>query len=251
RNASTLLNRAYSKEQFWDARSPTLEDQAIAPLANPEEMTTAPDEASAHRTCVARLAAVPGYRRWFQRVFGNPAPNIRRVGLALATFERTLFSGNSAYDRYEAGDRTALNESQLRGKALFFGRTSCFACHEGPNFTNEIPANTGVNQQDGPSRDRGQFEVTRYEWLTGFFKPPSLREAARTAPYMHDGSLQSLEEVVEHYNKGGGKNLHLDDRLIKLHLTAQEKRDLVAFLEALNGEGWQHVRPPAPEELPQ
>jgi cytochrome c peroxidase len=127
---------------------------------------------------------------------------------------------------------------------LFFGRALCSGCHSGFNFTDEIPANTGVGQRR-PHPDRGRVEVSGYEWETGFFKPPSLREVEHTAPYMHDGSVKTLEAAVEHYNQGGGKNPYLDERLRPLHLPKQEKRDLVAFLQALSGEGWQHVRPPA------
>lgn len=249
RNASTLINRAYSEEQFWDARSPSLEEQAIAPIANPDEMTTAATPAEAHRTCVQRLAAVPGYRTLFRRAFGDENVTAERVGRALATFERTLLSGNSPYDRYQAGNTAALSPAQVRGKELFFGRANCFACHSGPNFTDEIPANTGVGQ-GRPQADRGRVEITHQEWETGFFKPPSLREVALTGPYMHDGSVKTLNDAVEHYNKGGGKNPYLDERLSKLHLTAAEKQDLVEFLRALSGEGWQHAQAPAPEMLP-
>lgn len=249
RNAPAVLNRAYSEEQLWDARAASLEEQAKGPLADRAEMTAEATPDAAHRTCVERVRAIPGYRRLFRGAFGTEEFGIDHVSRALATFERTLFSGNAPYDRYQAGDRSAMTPSQVRGQELFFGKALCSACHSGPNFTDEIPANTGVGQRQ-PRPDRGRLEITHHEWETGFFKTPTLREVARTAPYMHDGSIKTLEKVVEHYDRGGGKNSHLDERLVPLHLTAVEKRDLVAFLRALSGEGWRHARAPGAAELP-
>lgn len=249
RNAPSVLNRAYGETELWDGRLPSLEAQAKAPLADRKEMTTAVDTEAAHRACLQRLRALPGYRARFRRAFGSEQFTLDDAAKALATFERTLLSGNSPYDRYRAGERGALSAEELRGMDLFFGRASCSACHRPPNFTSEEFLNDGVGQRK-PRPDRGRYEVTHQDWEVGVFKTPSLREVERTAPYMHDGSLKTLEEVVDHYDRGGDGNLHQDDRLHPLHLTHREKRDLVAFMKALSGEGWQSVRAPRPEEFP-
>lgn len=250
RNAPALLNRAYGEEQFWDARSASLEEQATAPLADRREMTSEPDAAAAHVACLARLRGVKGYREQFRRVFGSEAITLGQVAKAIATFERTIYSGNSAYDRYQAGDRAAMTPEQVSGMNLFFGKASCMACHEAPTFTGEIPANTGVGWKKRPP-DRGRYEVTHLEWERGAFKPPTLREVERTGPYMHDGSVKTLEDAVEHYDKGAVANPYLDDRVMTpLHLTVAEKKALVAFLKALSGEGWQQIRAPREGEFP-
>jgi cytochrome c peroxidase len=247
RSAPTVINRAYSTLQFWDGRAASLEEQAKGPIANPIEMTTEKDESAAHRACVERLKAVPGYVERFERVFGTRDFTIDHVAKAIATFERTVYSGNSPFDRYRAGDKAALTPEQARGMDVFFKKAACDACHIGFNFTDGSYANIGIGM-DRPKPDLGRYEVTRREEEKGAFKTPTLREIAHTAPYMHDGSLKTLEEVVEHYNKGGIKNPYLDQRMKPLNLTDQEKKDLVAFLKALSGEGWQHIKPPA--ELP-
>lgn len=244
RSAPTVINRAYSTLQFWDGRAPSLEEQAKGPLANPLEMTTFEDAAIAHKSCVDCLKAIPGYVRLFKQVYGTEDFNIDHVAKAIATFERTVLSGNSPFDRYRAGDRKAMSDEQVRGMDVFFKKAKCDSCHIGFNFTDGSFENVGIGM-DKPSPDLGRFMVTRREDEKGAFKTPTLREVANTAPYMHDGSLKTLEEVVEHYNRGGIKNPWLDERLKPLNLSATEKSDLVAFLKALSGEGWQHLRAPA------
>lgn len=243
RSAPTVINRAYSTYQFWDGRADSLEDQAKGPIANPTEMTSEPDAAAAHEACVRRLRAIPGYRDRFRKVFGTEELTIDQVAQAIATFERTVLSGNSPFDRYQAGDRSAMTAAQVRGMDIFFNKTACDSCHLGFNFTDGSYANVGIGM-DRPSPDLGRYMVSRREEDKGAFKTPTLREVEHTAPYMHDGSLRTLEEVVEHYDKGGIKNPFLDRRLKPLKLTAQEKADLVAFLKALSGEGWQHIKAP-------
>src|SRR5581483_4219092 len=134
-------------------------------------------------------------------------------------------------------------ESQVRGMDIFFNKVACDSCHLGFNFTEGSYVNIGIGM-DKPNPDLGRFNVSRKEEDKGAFKTPTLREIDHTAPYMHDGRFKTLEEVVEHYDKGGIKNPYLDQRLKPLHLSAQEKRDLVAFLKALSGEGWQQIQPP-------
>jgi cytochrome c peroxidase len=238
RSAPTVINRAYSLEQFWDGRAKTLEEQAKGPIANPIEM------GHPHELCEKCIGGITGYRERFKAVFGSERVTIDRIAQAIATFERTVLSGNSAYDRFKAGETGAMNDSQKRGMEVFFSNNArCDSCHEGINFTNGKYANVGIGM-DKPTPDLGRYLVTHDEADKGAFKTPTLREVARTAPYMHDGSLKTLEEVVEHYNKGGIKNPWLHQDVRPLNLTDQNKKDLVEFLKALNGEGWQHIKPP-------
>ncbi len=241
RKPPTVINAVYNRTQFWDARAATLEEQAAGPLMNPVEMGMTP------ALVVSTLSAIPGYQVLFRKAFGDPVVNMERVTEAIATFEKTVVSGNSAYDRFVAGDRGAMSPSQIRGIAVFReGR--CNACHEGKAFSNSAMANLGVGT-DKPQPDPGRFAITHDEQDWGRFKTPGLRDVALRAPYMHDGSLKTLEDVVEFYDKGGIPNRNLDNRIRPLHLTAEKKADLVAFLRSLNGEGWQDAT--APERLPQ
>ena len=242
RSAPTIINRAYTLAQFWDGRAATLEEQAKGPMANPIEM------GNTHEALVGRLQKVPGYRPMFAKAFGSEEINIDRVAMAIASFERTLLSGNSPYDRYKAGNKQALTPAQVRGMSVFFDKAKCDKCHEGANFTLNAYANLGVGS-DKPDPDVGRFAVTKDPRDWGVFKTPTLREIEHTAPYMHDGSLKTLDEVVEFYDKGGIKNKNLDENIRPLHLTAREKSDLVEFLRSLSGEGWQKVT--APQTFPQ
>jgi cytochrome c peroxidase len=237
RSAPTTLNRAYSLAQFWDGRAASLEDQAKGPMANPIEM------AHTHDGVVTKLNMIVGYRARFEKVFGSPEVNIDQVAQAIATFERTLLSGNSPYDRYKAGQKAALTPWQIRGLDVFVNKAKCDQCHEGINFTSNSYHNLGVGM-DRPNPDPGRSEVTKDPRDLGAFKTPTLRDIARTAPYMHDGSIKTLEEVVEFYDKGGTPNPNLDQKMKPLKLTEQDKKDLVAFLKALNGESWQAVTVP-------
>jgi cytochrome c peroxidase len=242
RSAPTVINRAYSQGQFWDGRAPSLEEQAKGPMANPIEM------GNTHEAIVSNLKKVAGYRPLFAKAFGSEDITIDRVAMAIATFERTVLSGNAPYDRYKRGQKSAMTGAQVRGMSVFFDKAKCDRCHEGPNFTLNMYANLGVGT-DKPAPDAGRYEVTKNPRDWGAFKTPTLREIEHTAPYMHDGSLKTLEEVVEFYDKGGIPNKNLDEQIKPLHLTAQEKSDLVAFLKALSGEGWKQVK--APETFPQ
>lgn len=242
RSAPTVINRAYSLAQFWDGRASTLEEQAKGPMANPLEM------GNTHDAIVDNLKKVQGYRLLFAKVFGTEDFTIDQVAKAITTFERTLMSGNSPYDRYQAGQKNAMTPAQVRGMNVFFDKAKCDACHEGVNFTSNMYANLGVGI-DKPEPDVGRFAVTHDSKDWGAFKTPTLREIAHTAPYMHDGSLKTLEDVVEYYDKGGTPNKNLDQKIKSLHLTPQDKKDLVAFLNSLSGEGWQNIKPP--EKFPQ
>ncbi|HZZ82098.1 MAG TPA: cytochrome c peroxidase, partial [Gemmataceae bacterium] len=244
RNAPTVINRVYGALQFWDGRAKSLEDQAKGPIANPLEMTSEKKADHAHEAAVTRLRKIDGYRDRFKKVFGTEDITIDHVAKAIATFERMVLSGNSAYDRFKAGDKAAMNESQQRGMNIFFSNNArCDSCHDGAAFTTNQFANIGIGM-DKPNPDLGRYIVTKKDADKGAFKTPGLRDIGRTAPYMHDGSLKTLEEVVEHYDKGGIKNKWLHQDVRPLKLSKQDKTDLVAFLHALNGEGWQQFKAP-------
>ena len=237
RSAPTVINRAYSLAQFWDGRAGTLEEQAKGPMANPIEM------GHTHEGICSRLSGIPGYRSLFAAAFESDEITIDRVAKAIATYERTVLSGNSPYDRYRNGYNKTLTPAQIRGLDVFVNKAKCDQCHEGINFTTNAYHNLGVGT-DKPDPDVGRYIVTKdpHDW--GAFKTPTLREIANTAPYMHDGSLKTLDDVVEFYNKGGIPNKNLDERIKPLHLTDQDRKDLVEFLKSLSGEGWQRMGPP-------
>ncbi|MGQ0563248.1 MAG: cytochrome-c peroxidase [Gemmatimonadota bacterium] len=229
RSAPTIINRVFSAAQFWDGRATSLEEQAVGPIANPIEM------GFTHDGVVKRLRSLPEYRAQFKRAFGTRLLTIEQVGKALAAYERTLVSGNSSFDRYQAGDQSALSPPAQRGLVVFREKARCQRCHAGPNFTDEQFHNIGVGAAK-PNADAGRFAVTRRERDKGAFKTPTLRDVALSGPYFHDGSVATLEEVVAYYDRGGMPNPQLSPRMRALGLTAREKSDLVAFLRALTGE---------------
>jgi cytochrome c peroxidase len=212
RSAPALINRGYGRAFFWDGRAVTLEEQVLQPIQDPKEMNMTLAEASA-------------------RVDVSPDDLAR----ALASYVRSILSGNSRFDRYTNGDRRALSAEQRAGLQVFRGKGNCTICHVGPNFTDERFHNTGVAWRDGSLQDDGRSAVTGKAEDRGAFKTPTLREIARTAPYMHDGSLVSLADVVDYYDRGANSNPGLDAELRPLKLTVSEKRSLVAFLSALTG----------------
>jgi len=243
RSAPASINRAFSKAQFWDGRAATLEDQSIGPFVNPIEHGFVD-----YNEMLAKLNTIEGYKKLFKQVFGTEI-TIKEVGKAIASFQRTILSGNSPGDRYDFGvDEMAVSDSAKRGIVLFREKARCARCHSGFNFTDEKFHNIGIGW-DTDRPDIGRYVVTKDPDDMGAFKTPTLREISRTAPYMHDGRFGTLEEVVEFYNKAGIKNPFQDNLIIPLELTAQEKKDLVAFLRSLNGEGWQQIA--APTEFPQ
>jgi cytochrome c peroxidase len=160
---------------------------------------------------------------------------IDEVSRSLASFVRSLLSGDSPFDRFINGDRTALTPEQQNGLQVFRGKANCTACHVGPTFSDERFHNTGVAWQDGRLRDEGRAAVTGRLEDRGAFKTPTLREIARSAPYMHDGSLLTLPEVVDYYDRGGNANPGLDAELRPLRLSDAERRSLVSFLDSLAG----------------
>lgn len=264
RNSPVSYNRILSGAQFWDGRAASLEAQAIGPIANPIEMGYTHDE------CVATLKRIPAYKMQFEKIFPKEGLTIDTVGKALASFERTIVTGTSPADYYESlrsfemqfrdllkdlksfqeeepdsyekyvslktnADAHPVNAAAKRGRDLFFGeKASCTACHVGANFTDEKYHNLGVGM-DKEKPDLGRFDQTKDPKDRGAFKTPTIRNVALTAPYMHDGSQKTLEEVVEWYDKGGHPNPNLSDKIKKLNLTKQEQTDLVEYMKALTG----------------
>jgi len=239
RSAPTVINTAFGLFQFWDGRSPSLEDQAGGPIQNPVEM------ANTHEESEKVIAGIAGYAPYFEKAFGDSEVTIDRITKAIASFERTVLSGNSAWDRYVDGDKSALSESAQRGLALFEGKANCTRCHVGFNLADGIFHNLGVGM-NAEKPDLGRYLVTKKEEDKGAFKTPTLRDIQSTAPYMHDGSIATLEEVIDLYVRGGEKNQWLDPKMVPLELSEQDKKDLLAFLRSLEGD-WKAGFPP---ELP-
>jgi cytochrome c peroxidase len=251
RNSPVSFNRILSGKQFWDGRADSLEAQAVGPIANPIEM------GFTHEGVVKRLGELPVYKKQFDKIFGEVT--IDRVGQAIAAFERTLVTSPSPYDYHEellpfakmdaediaedeelaakyaavkaAAEAHPMSESAQRGRDLFFGKANCTACHVGANLADEQYHNLGVGM-DKPEPDLGRFVVTKDEKDTGAFKTPTVRNVALTAPYMHDGSVATLEEVVAWYDKGGHPNPQLSDKIKPLNLSDEEETDLVEFMKA-------------------
>jgi len=255
RNSPVAYNRILSGKQFWDGRVDSLEAQAVGPIANPIEM------GFTHEGVVERLAGIPVYAKQFEKVFGGVT--IDAVGKAIAAFERVIVTAPSPYDYNEqwrpfqdlepedleddpelaklyaaakAGvEAHPMSESAKRGREIFFTeKGNCSACHVGANLADEKYHNIGVGM-DKDEPDVGRFAVTKDEKDYGAFKTPTVRNVALTAPYMHDGSVATLEEVVEWYDKGGHPSKHLSEKIRPLKLTEQEQADLVEFMKACTG----------------
>jgi len=261
RNAPTLLNSALSSSYFWDGRASTLEEQAKQPLLNPHEMGMTDETA-----LVARVSAIGEYQRSFRRVFPRDGITLNTIANAIAAFERSLVSNDAPFDRFTRGNKKALTATQIRGLELFKGKAKCSECHSITRsvslFTDAKFHNTGIRAKDltyealaqraeearkqtdaaklahDPAfSDLGRFLVTRLQKDLGAFKTPSLRDVELTGPYMHDGSLKTLLDVVRFYNQGGNKNPMLDEKMIALNLTEKEMNELVDFLRALTSDG--------------
>lgn len=252
RSAPTVWNAAFSKDQFWDGRAHLLEDQAKGPIQNPIEMDQDPVK------LLDELRAIPEYVDRFDKAFGGGAAaiNLDNIAAAIATFERSVLSVRSAYDRYAAGDTTALSASALRGFNLFRSvGTRCFECHGPPTFANPDYKVIGVPMRGDTTMldpDRGRAVIVAGQLNERAFKVPTLRNVEKTAPYMHNGVFQTLEEVLDFYAKGGGPGHMLpvgnvDDKIRKFDLSTEERSDLVAFLKALTDES---LLPDIPARVP-
>ncbi len=228
RNAPSLANVAYVSRFNKDGGVPKLDMQAGTPIEDEKEMD------QLMRVAAERLNAIPSYQEAFQQAYGRPADAFT-ITRALAAFERTFISGHSRFDQFEQGASNALNEAELRGRALFFSeRTQCSSCHAGFNFTTDEFINNGLYLDYG--NDRGRQRVTIQEEDEGKFRVPSLRNVGLTAPYMHDGSLPDLVAVLAHYQAGGQGHPLQDDRIQALDLSEEEISDLIAFLHTLTDE---------------
>ena len=227
RNAPTVINTTYNDLQFWDGRAGSLEEQALGPIQNPIEMGFTLEGV------VKRLNEIEGYKKQFQAVF-NTDVTADGIGKAIASFERTVLSGGSKWDDFNYGNKDALSDIEKEGMELFNGKALCSSCHLGFNLTDNAFHNIGVGMNK-KEPDLGRYNVTKTELDKGAFKTPTLRDIEKTAPYMHDGSVKTLEDVVEFYNKGGEPNKWLDKKLKPLNLTKKEKVSIVAFLKSLNG----------------
>jgi len=259
RNAPTVVNSAFYQTQFLDGRANSLEEQALGPFVNPIEHGL-----TSHQAIIDVIRQDADYIKQFNTVFNVPADavTIDHVVKAIASFERTLIAGNSEFDRYYFGmDQSAISESAARGSRIFRRKGNCANCHEislnnalfsdnrfyniGVGFKQLVPVlealvagknPDGLALTDVQRSELGRFNVTKTLADLGKFKTPTLRNIALTAPYMHDGSMKTLEEVIEHYDKGGDKNRFIDAKIFPLHLTQQEKADLVAFMKALTSQ---------------
>jgi cytochrome c peroxidase len=251
RNAPTVFNSAYYTTQFWDGRTPSLEQQAGGPMANPVEMGHTLEGVE------RKLNADPTYRAQFKKAFGSGVITIEMVEKSIASFERTVVSGNSPFDRYMyGGDNKALNASALRGLEVFRNpkKGNCVVCHTIGDkyalFTDNKFHNLGVGVKLGMTGeaellDLGRFKVTNVEADKGAFRTPSLRNIALTAPYMHDGSDKNLKEVIDFYIGAGNSNPYRDKEIHSLDfLTGKERADLQEFLKSLTGEIPPNVGPP-------
>jgi cytochrome c peroxidase len=227
RNAPTLLNVGYNSAYFWDGRAASLEEQALQPISDPKEMDSTVDET------IRRLRAEPTYVEQFQTAFGGEVNSVN-LARAIASFERSLLSGDSPVDRFRRGEIPALSKDARQGLWLFESRGGCWRCHADSNLTDGRFHNTGIGWGTDPP-DPGRYSITRQERDRGAFKTPTLRNVAGTGPYMHDGSVATLEDVVRHYNRGGNPNPNLDPALKPLNLSDADVQQLVAFLKALTG----------------
>lgn len=266
RHVPTVLNSAYLKQLFWDGRANTLEAQAIGPIAAPIEMN------QNYTHLVEKLDNIPEYRARFKKVF-NSDITMDNLAKAIAAFERTIVSKPGPVDKFLMGDKTALNDSQKRGMEIFTGKARCFICHNGPLMTDQSFHTLGVPEIE-PLKTEADRIATRHFFATdqkfpnprtvdydygrelitksasdrGKIKTPSLRELKWTAPYMHNGAFETLDEVVEFFMKGGGEAPNKDPMLKPFKLTDQEFDDLIAFLEALSSE--KPITVEKPKELP-
>jgi len=239
RSSPTLWNIGYHTQFYWDGRSPALEKQALAAWTGPNMGAKAED-------VVAKLNALQDYRKQFQSVFQSDA-NPDNVVQAIAAFERTIISGNTAWDRFKAGDQTALSESQLRGWNIFQA-IKCNNCHDGVLFTDQQFHNVGIGM-DQKEPDPGRFKVTNKPEDTGAFKTPTLRDIARSAPYFHDGSAATLEAAVDVMLAGGKPNKYLDKKNLQAHKPFPDQReDLLNFLRSLSVTDCNLVKPALPQK---
>jgi len=235
RHTPSLLNSAYNSFQFWDGRARSLEDQALVPILGKSEMGM-----PAPHSLLSRLQEAPEYRRRFREVFHREV-NMADFQRAIAAFERTLVTPDSAFDRYAAGDKHALTAQQKRGLILFIGKAACSQCHNGPNFTDNKFHSLGLLPGERKDFDVGRFAISKSPADRHAFKTPSLRNITQQSHFMHDGSVSSLAQVIDFYDDGGGAGPK-SKLLFELHLTNTDHADLLAFLYSLDGHMPEDIR---------
>lgn len=242
RASPTVVNTAYNSIQMWDGRKKDLEDQAMGPLEADAEMNTDLTQ------FFNWINSSEGYKTAFAKAYPGEAIGPGTFSKAIASFERTVVSRNSPFDRWLAGDKKAMTPQQLHGFAVFTDKNkgNCEVCHSAPNFTDNGFHNLGLASFGIENPDLGRFAHKAVAVNKGAFKTPGLRDVGRTAPYFHDGSAKTLMEVVEHYNRGGDVRTNLSSNIKPLHLSQTEKEDLVAFLKALNSPFTQVALPDLP-----
>jgi cytochrome c peroxidase len=228
RATPTIVNVGLNKVQMWDGRHATLEDQALGPFLSPDEQNLPLQQLE------ERVRSISGYEPLFEQAYTSEGISAATIAKAIASFERTVVSADSPFDRWQQGDEHAVSESAKRGFALFTGKARCSLCHQPPNFTDNGFHNIGL-RSNGEPWDVGRYAHLKVAILRGAFKTPTLRDVALTAPYMHNGVYHTLEEVVEHYVRGGDDKDNLSPNIAPLDLSAAEKGDLVAFMKTLTG----------------
>jgi cytochrome c peroxidase len=230
RASPTIVNTAYNSLQMWDGRKKDLEDQATGPMEASAEMN------SDMPKLLAFLNQNESYRASFEQAYPGQAIDKDTLAKAIASFERTIISNNSPFDRWVKGEKAALTAQQIRGFALFNApdKGNCSACHSGPNFTDNGFHNLGLASFGSEHPDLGRFAQRPLGLMKGAFKTPTLRDVAKTPPYFHDGSAPDLMAVMAHYNKGGEVKSNLSPNMKTLNLSEQEQQDIVAFMQALS-----------------
>jgi cytochrome c peroxidase len=225
RRAPPVSNAAYAPLQFWDGRAPSLEEQAKGPVANPIEM------GNTHEAMIRSVENIPGYVKLFEEVFGTPKITLDLVANAIAAFERTVITTDSPFDRYIKGDNQALSSLEKKGLEIFNGKGHCTLCHWGGYFSDGRFHNLGVKPTDPAKSDEGRYAITQNPADKGAFKTPTIRDVALRAPYMHNGSEKTLEDVVDLYNVGGRTgDPNISPLIVPLGLSDGEKKALVAFM---------------------
>ncbi|QOY34120.1 cytochrome-c peroxidase [Anaerobacillus isosaccharinicus] len=235
RNSPTVINSGYYTSNFWDGRAASLEEQALGPIQDPGEMNQPLDE------LLVKLTGIEGYPELFEAAFGDPEITAERIGKAIAAFERLVVVRDTPYDRFLQGELDALNEQEIRGLDLFAGKASCITCHQGENLSDNQFHNIGIVRDS-----EGRKAVTGNDADLGAIRTPGLYGLTHTAPFMSDGSIATVEEVVEYYNRGGDLHPNKSGLINPLNLSAEEQADLVAFLKALGGEVPLFAKPELP-----
>jgi len=225
RRTPTLVNTGFNNLHMWDGRFNSLEEQAWGPILSAGEMHATEEET------LAKLRAIPEYVIAFERAYADEGVTKATVAKALANFERTLTSRDSDFDRWIEGDESAISPAAKKGFELFKGKANCAACHQGANFTDQGFHNIGIKGAE----DEGRFAKVPVKISRGAFKTPTLRDVAVRGPYMHNGAYRTLEEVIDHYDRGGDEKSNLDPNMKLLQLSKNDKRCLLEFMKSLTG----------------